>query len=57
MLEMGRSPDFDEARVFHGMIGEPLFYAYIFLVSVVLQSFLTSVFSDSFSKISQDAKV
>ncbi|KAH8551939.1 hypothetical protein BGW37DRAFT_318020 [Umbelopsis sp. PMI_123] len=50
------SPDFDEARVFHGMIGEPLFYAYIFLVSVVLQSFLTSVFSDSFSKISQDAK-
>ncbi|KAM3583570.1 Calcium channel yvc1, variant 2 [Umbelopsis sp. WA50703] len=50
------APDFDKAQVFHAEIGEPLFYAYIFLVSVVLQSFLTSVFSDSFSKISQDAK-
>lgn len=52
-----RSPDFEKANVFHGIIGEPLFYAYIFLVSVVLQSFLTSVFSDSFSRISADAKV
>lgn len=50
------APDFDKAQLFHGEIGEPLFYAYIFLVSVVLQSFLTSVFSDSFSKISEDAK-
>ncbi|GAB5590363.1 Calcium channel yvc1 [Umbelopsis nana] len=50
------SPDFDKAGLFHGMIGEPLFYAYIFLASVVLQSFLTSVFSDSFSRISDDAK-
>ncbi|KAG2171336.1 hypothetical protein INT43_002958 [Umbelopsis isabellina] len=50
------APDFDKAEMFHGEIGEPLFYAYIFLVSVVLQSFLTSVFSDSFSRISEDAK-
>ncbi|CAO3679507.1 unnamed protein product [Umbelopsis ramanniana] len=50
------SPDFEKANVFHDIIGEPLFYAYIFLVSVVLQSFLTSVFSDSFSRISADAK-
>ncbi|KAG2178592.1 hypothetical protein INT44_001745 [Umbelopsis vinacea] len=51
------APDFEQANVFHDIIGEPLFYAYIFLVSVVLQSFLTSVFSDSFSRISEDAKV
>ncbi|KAI9284151.1 hypothetical protein BC943DRAFT_85520 [Umbelopsis sp. AD052] len=50
------APDFEQANVFHDIIGEPLFYAYIFLVSVVLQSFLTSVFSDSFSRISEDAK-
>jgi len=50
------APDFEKADSFHNIIGEPLFYTYVFLVSVVLQSFLTSVFSDSFSKISKDAK-